>query len=381
MKLSKRYGYDLRIEGFDWGTFIRNKDEEIRRLNQIYERNLGKAGVKTFKGRGILIDSTSVSVGGERLQADKIILAVGGKPRLPDIEGVENAITSDQVFHLESLPEKMAIVGGGYIAVEFASIFHDLGVDVTLVYRGSLFLKNFDKEISRFVMDSMRENGLSMKLNSNIARIRNSASRLKIVFDDECEDEFDQVVFCVGREPKLEGLGLEKTKVRLKGGKIKVDESFRTDDPSIFALGDVASPKELTPVAIREGVVLIGNLFGGGDETMNYENVPTAVFCRPNIGSVGLTEEEARNRHEQIEVRRSVFRSMKTQFGGVGDKTIMKLIVDSASDQVVGMHMAGDEAGEIIQGFAVAVKAGITFKQLKQTIAIHPTNAEEFVTI
>jgi glutathione reductase (NADPH) len=376
------FGWKVGKSSFDWKTLIDRKNTEIERLNGIYRRLLANAGVELYESRATIVDPHTVEVGGKRVTAKYILVGVGGWPFVPDIPGKEHVITSNEAFYLETLPKRITVVGGGYIAVEFAGIFHGLGAEVTQLYRGPLFLRGFDADIRGALADEMKKKGIDLRMNADIAEIEKTDSGYLVTLKDGASFETDLVMYATGRAPNTKNLGLKEAGVELApNGSIKVDDHFRTNVPSIYALGDVIDRVPLTPVAIAEGMCISSNLFRGTDMTMDYENIPTAVFSQPNIGTVGLTEEKARELHGKVDVYASSFRHMKHTLSGREEKTFMKLIVNPEDDRVLGAHMIGDEAGEIMQGLGVALKAGATKADFDATVGIHPTAAEEFVTM
>lgn len=376
------FGWAVGERKFDWSTLIANKDKEISRLNGIYERLLGNAGVELHEGRATVIDAHTVSVNGKTYTAKYILVATGGWPSVPDIPGKEHAITSNEAFFLDDLPKRVIVVGGGYIAVEFAGIFNGLGSQVTQLYRGPHFLRGFDDDVRHFLADEMRKKGVDLQFNTNIARIEKRGDVLLAEMEDGSEMEADVIMYATGRDPNALGIGLEEAGVELnRKGAVVVDDYFKTSVDSIYAIGDVIDRIALTPVAIAEGMVLADNLFRGGSGTMDYADVPTAVFSQPNIGTVGLTEAQARDRYGAVDIYASSFKPMKHTLTGSDEKTFMKLIVDRASDRVVGFHMVGPDAGETTQGLGIAFKCGATKAQFDATVGIHPTAAEEFVTM
>jgi glutathione reductase (NADPH) len=375
------YGWQPATAAFDWKTLVANKDREIARLNGIYERLLKGSGVEILRARATVVDPHTLEVAGKRVSAAHILVATGGWPTKPSIPGAEFAFTSNEAFHLPELPRRVVVVGGGYIAVEFASIFNGLGVDTTLVYRGQCLLKSFDADLGRFLGEQMALKGVRIVYERNIARIEGGAV-LKSTLTDGATLESEGVMLATGRSPNTRGLGLEHAGVGLAaGGAAVVDENFQTSVPSIHAIGDVTDRLQLTPVALAEGMVVAERLFGKGERTVSYENVATAIFSHPTVGTVGLSEAQARSRGVAVAIYRSTFTPLKHTLTGRGEKVLMKLVVDRASDRVLGVHMVGAEAGEIIQGFAVALQCGATKKQFDATIGIHPTSAEEFVTM
>jgi glutathione reductase (NADPH) len=377
------YGWSLgEPRRFDWRTLLENKDREIQRLNGIYARLLDEAGVERIEGRATLVDPHTVAVDDRRHNAATILVATGSRPSMPRIPGIENAITSDQAFHLERFPERALIVGGGYIAVEFAGIFHGMGASVTQLYRGPLFMRGFDDDVRRVLADQMRKRGIDLRFEKNPTAIERSDAGLRVTVDDGSTLETDQVLYATGRMPKTADLGLEAAGVELgRNGAVVVDAYSRSSVPHIYAIGDCTDRLMLTPVAIAEGIAFAITVFAGKPIQPDHSGVPTAVFSQPPVGCVGLTESEARERCGAIDVYRSSFRPMKHTLTGRDETTMMKLIVDRETDRVVGCHMVGPDAGEIIQGLAIALKCGATKAEFDATIGIHPTAAEEFVTM
>jgi len=373
------FGWRIAEPSFDWKTLLANKDREIARLNAVYERVLVNNGVKIFRDRASIVDPHAVKVGDKTLTARHILVATGSWPSKPNIPGCEHAITSNEAFHLEALPRRALVVGGGYIAVEFASIFHGLGVETTLAYRGARLLRGFDAELGARLADEMGKKGVSVLLETNPVSIRPG---LKVDFQNKTEQAFDLVLFATGRLPNTAGLGLEQAGVELGAdGAVRVDAYSRSSVESIHAIGDVTNRLNLTPVATAEGMALAKTLFGGKPTSPDHDNVPTAVFAHPNLATVGLSEERARERLGAVDVYKTSFTSLRHTLSQGTEKIFMKLVVDSKSQRVVGAHMIGPDAGEIIQGVAIAVKLGATKAQFDATIGIHPTAAEEFVTL
>ncbi|APE32241.1 glutathione-disulfide reductase [Halomonas aestuarii] len=368
---------------FDWTTLRDNKIGEIKRLNDIYGRLLDSADVRLINGRARVVDAHHVEVGGETLSAKKILVAVGGWPWTPDFPGNDLVVHSNQVFDLDTFPERFLVLGGGYIAVEFASIFNGLGSESHLVYRGGLFLRGFDQEVREFTRDEMAKKGVNLHFDANIESVEKVAGGLLVTLTNGERLEVDAVLTATGRRPHLDGLGLDELGVaRTESGHLAVNERFETSVPSILAIGDVTGGLELTPVALAEAMQLVRHHFEEAEPApLDYRNIPTAVFCHPNIGTVGLSEEQAREACGEIRVYTADFRPMKHTLSGSSERCLMKLIVDDASDVVVGAHMVGEEAGEVIQGIAVAVRAGLTKADFDTTVGIHPTGAEEFVTM
>lgn len=380
---SHGFGWQSEQPVLNWPTLRDNKVKEISRLNGVYRNILGSANVELIEGRASVKDPHTVEVNGQTFTAEKILIATGGWPFVPEFPGNDLVLTSNEVFDLDSFPNRVIVVGGGYIAVEFAGIFNGLGANTTQLYRGDLFLRNFDQDIREFVRDEITKKGVDLRFNLNIESVtKQDDGSLLATLTDGSTLETDMILYATGRKANLDGLGLENTKVNLtEKGTIKVNEQFQTDEPSIYALGDVTGGIELTPVALAEGMVFANNQFNNGHQQLSYDDIPTAVFCQPNIGTVGLTEDQAKAKYGDITIYKSSFRAMKHTISGKDEKTLMKLIVDKATDKVVGIHMVGEEAGEIIQGLAVAVKAGATKAVFDSTIGIHPTAAEEFVTM
>ncbi|XEG75383.1 glutathione-disulfide reductase [Pseudomonas sp. abacavir_1] len=378
------FGWSLGEARFDWPTLIANKNREIHRLNGIYRNLLVNSGVSLLEGHARLVDAHTVEVDGQRFRAANILIATGGWPQVPDIPGKEHIITSQEAFFLPQLPRRVLVVGGGYIAVEFASIFHGLGAQTSLLYRRELFLRGFDRSVREHLRDELAKKGLDLQFNADIARIDKQADgSLLATLKDGRLLEADCVFYATGRRPMLDGLGLENVEVALDDkGFVKVDEAYRTSEPSIRAIGDVIGRVQLTPVALAEGMAVARHLFRPEEyRPVDYKLIPTAVFSLPNIGTVGLTEDEARAAGHRVKLFESRFRALKLTLTESQEKTLMKLIVDADSDQVLGCHMVGPEAGEILQGIAVALKAGATKRVFDETIGIHPTAAEEFVTM
>lgn len=378
------FGWNLGEANFDWPTLIANKNREIQRLNGIYRNLLVNSGVSLLEGHARILGPHQVEVNGQAYSAGYILIATGGWPQLPDIPGKELAISSNEAFHLQQLPRRVLVVGGGYIAVEFASIFQGLGAQTSLLYRGEMFLRGFDGAVRRHLREELDKKGLDLQFNSDIERIERLADgSLLATLRDGRELPTDCVFYATGRRPMLDNLGLENTAVELdERGFIRVDEQYQTREPSILALGDVIGRVQLTPVALAEGMAVARRLFRPEEyRPVDYRNIPTAVFSLPNIATVGLSEEQARAEGFQVKIFESRFRPMKLTLTDSQERTLMKLVVDADSDRVLGCHMVGPEAGEIIQGLAVAIKAGATKQIFDETLGIHPTAAEEFVTL
>jgi glutathione reductase (NADPH) len=377
------YGWTVGETRFDWSALVAAKEKEITRLEGVYGRLLSGAGVTVHEGRGRVVDANTVEVAGTRYTAEKILIAVGGRPTKPDMPGKELAIISDQAFDLEAQPKDLLIVGGGYIAVEFAGIFNGLGSNVILSYRRERILRGFDDDVRRLVEEGVRGRGVDVRLNTYPTGLkRTDDGRIEVTHVDGWTSTHDQVFFATGRVPYVGGLGLEEAGVALdENGAVKVDADGRTSVSSIFAVGDVTDRIQLTPVALAEGHAFADTQFGGLARQASHENVPSAVFSQPQAASVGLAEHEAKERYDTVRVYRSEFTPMRFTLSGRQEKALMKILVDDASDRVVGLHVVGPDAGEIVQGFAVAVRAGLTKADFDRTIGIHPTSAEELVTM
>ncbi len=376
------FGWSVGDSKFDWPTFIANKNREIERLNGIYASILEGAGVEQLDGTARIVAPHTVQVGDRTVTARHVLVATGSWPRLPDTPGIEHAITSNEAFHLDALPRRALIVGGGYIAVEFAGILQGMGSDVSLLYRGDLFLRGFDHDVRETLKEELTQKGVDLRFNTNVTQIEKSGDRLRVTLDNDQSEEADQILYAIGRVPKSADLGLEEVGVELAAdGSVVVNEYSQSSVPWIHAIGDVTNRINLTPVAIAEGMALASTLFQDKPTTPDYEHVPSAVFSQPPVGNVGLTEEEARARYSDVHIYRSRFRAMKHSLTDQDERTMMKLVVDGDSDRVLGVHMVGPDAGEIIQGFAVALKCGATKAQFDATVGVHPTSAEEFVTM
>jgi glutathione reductase (NADPH) len=381
---ARGFGWEIGESRHDWATLIANKNVEITRLNGIYRNLLNASGVEIFDGHAVIEDAHTVLINGRRVTARYILIATGGHPTLPDMAGKQHGITSDDFFYLPALPPRAVVVGGGYIAVELAAILNGLGSKVTLLHRGPRLLRTMDADLGYFLAAEMVKKGIDVRCNTSIETMTaDSASgvkQLRLKGGEEIDAE--SVLFATGRHANTDNLGLESVGVEMKpNGAIVVDQDFRTNVPSIYAIGDVIDRVALTPVALAEGMVVASALFQDGARKISYENIPTAVFSHPNVGTVGLTEAEAREKFAEIKIFKSEFKALKHTLSGSTERALMKLIVDAASDKVLGAHMVGADAGEIMQGFAVALNCGATKAQIDTTIGIHPTIAEEFVTM
>ncbi|HSH97573.1 MAG: glutathione-disulfide reductase [Methylophilaceae bacterium] len=376
------FGWKGQNPQFDWPTLVANKTKEIDRLQGVYDRLLQESGVAIFNGRAVLQDAHTVLVNGKSYTAERILVATGGWPFVPDVIGKEFIVTSNEIFNLPVLPKRLLIVGGGYIAVEFAGIMHGLGVEVGILERGDKVLKGFDEDIRDFLIEQMINKGIKFYFSNSVDRIKQHEDGFTVHTMDGNSIDTDLVMYATGRVPNTKGIGLEALGVQLNDiGAIKVNDDYQTNVPSIYALGDVTHRVNLTPVATAEGMALVNHLYANKTGKVDYENIPTAVFSQPNIATVGLTEAQAREKYPDIDIYKSVFKPMKNTLSGINERTLMKMIVVRSSDKVVGMHMVGPDAGEIIQGMAVAIRAGATKAIFDSTIGIHPTAAEEFVTM
>ena len=376
------FGWSKETPSFDWSTLIKNKDIEIKRLNGIYKNLLGNADVTIHGDYASFIDEHTLKIGDETITADKILIATGGTPRLPDFGGAEHMIVSDDAFYLENLPEHVVIYGGGYIAVEFAHIFHGLGAKVSLIYRGDMFLRGFDDDIREHLYKEMQKQGVEFHFNTTIEHIEKS-QQLNITLSNGKTITADEAMAAIGRVAKTDNLNPSAANVELNAnGTIKTNDGYQTSTDNIYAVGDVTGRVELTPVAIKEGHWLADTMFGNIDRPApSYDNIPTAVFSRPNIGTVGLSEAQARAQGHNITVYKSDFKPMVHTLSKRDERTFIKMIVDNKTDKVLGIHMVGMDSPEMLQGFGVAIKAGATKAIFDETIGIHPTSAEELVTM
>ena len=378
------FGWSLGEADFDWATLIANKDREINRLNGIYRNLLVNSGVTLIEGHAKITGPNEVEINGQRHSAKHILIATGGWPQIPEIPGHEHAISSNEAFFLKELPKRVLVVGGGYIAVEFAGIFHGLGAKTSLLYRGDMFLRGFDGAVRKHLHEELVKRGMDVQFNADIERIDKQADgSLKATLKDGRELIADCVFYATGRRPMLDNLGLENTGVKLdKRGFVEVDDLYQSAEPSILAIGDVIGRVQLTPVALAEGMAVARRLFKPEQyRPVDYQMIPTAVFSLPNIGTVGLSEEQAVEAGHKVQIFESSFRPMKLTLTECQERTLMKLVVDADTDKVLGCHMVGPEAGEIVQGLAIALKAGATKQHFDETIGVHPTAAEEFVTM
>lgn len=380
---SAGFGWQSVKPTFDWSVLVANKDKEISRLQGVYDNLLQNSGVHVINGRATIVDAHTVQVGDKKYTAERILVATGGWPFVPDVVGKEHIVTSNEIFNLPQLPKRIVIVGGGYIAVEFAGILNGLGVEVNIFERGAKVLRGFDEDVRDFLTEEMRNKGIKFHFNTSVDRIDKHGKGFTVHTVAGDTVETDQVMYATGRVPNSAGIGLTEAGVAMDVlGAIVINEDYQTSVPSIYALGDVTNRVNLTPVATAEGMALVNKLYANKTRQVDYDNIPTAVFSQPNIGTVGLGESVACALYpNDIDIYKSVFKSMKNTLSGSSEKTMMKMIVVRSSDKVVGMHMVGQEAGEIIQGMAVAMRAGATKAIFDSTIGIHPTAAEEFVTM
>lgn len=376
------FGWTLAAPEFSWPKLRRALHAELDRLEGIYHRLLDGAGVTLLEGRGVLVDPHTVKVGAQTVRAEKILIATGGWPWVPEFEGAEHVITSNEAFLLEDLPQRVITVGGGYIACEFASIFNGLGSETHQVYRGDQVLRGFDGDVRRVVTREMAAKGVQFHFERLIERVEKTDEGLVAHLDDGSCIEADCIMYATGREPNTKGLGLLAAGVEVRAdGSVPVDEYARTNVPSIFAVGDVTHRISLTPVAIQEGHAFADTQFGNLPRATDHAMVASAVFTHPQVGTVGVSEEDAAHHYGDVEVYRSEFRPMKNTLSGNPEKALMKIIVEQAGRRVVGLHVVGPDAPEIVQGFAVALKWGLTKEQFDATVGIHPTAAEELVTM
>lgn len=392
---SHGYGWEGSAPSLNWNTLKQRRSQEITRLNGVYGNLLRGSGVTVFNGFARLVDDRTIALstlnsdgspGHQKMRARHILLATGGTPHIPHFAGREHVITSNEMFDLPVFPQRLVVVGGGYIACEFASIFNGLGAKVTQLYRGEQVLRGFDHEIRHFLASEVRKAGVDLRVNAGVLAIHRRDGGLHVKLEDGNTLEADSVLYATGRVPNTNGLGLDAAGIAVGAqGAILVNDHYQTNVPHIYAVGDVTARVQLTPVALGEAMVVVDHILGASPgkraHSMSYDFIPTAVFTHPNVGTVGLSEEQARAQLEAVTIFRSEFKALRHTLSGSTERTLMKLVVDATSDRVVGVHMVGPEAGEIVQGFAVALKAGATKEVFDSTIGIHPTAAEEFVTM
>lgn len=376
------FGWNLASSTFNWTRLIANKNKEIERLQGVYQQLLQKSGVRIMTGRAQVLDAHTVAIEGKEYSSERILIATGGWPSVPDIPGKQYTVTSNEMFFLEHLPERIMIIGGGYISVEFAGILQGLGVNTTVCCRGDKLLRGFDEDVRDFLVHEMTRKGINILFNTEIAAVESQGDSFAVQLTDGSKLSTDLVMFATGRTPNSTGFGLETLGVEMdKEHAIIVNSDYQTNVPSIYALGDVTNRVKLTPVAIAEGMAWVNNLYGKQPASVDYDNIPTAVFCQPSIGSVGLTEAQARKKYPDIDIYKTSFTAMKNSFSDNKEKTLIKLIVVRSTDRVVGIHMVGSDAPETIQGMAIAIRAGATKAIFDSTLGVHPTAAEEFVTL
>lgn len=379
---SHGYGWSGATPVLDWSALKSHRAREITRLNGIYGKLLADAGATVLRGRARLVGPHEVEVDRVVYRARHVLIATGGRPVKPTVPGGEHAISSNEIFDLPEFPQHLVVVGGGYIACEFASIFRGLGAQVTQLYRGEQVLRGFDDDVRNFLAAEVRKKGVDLRTQADVARMAREAGRLRVELVGGDVLIADQVLNATGRVPNTAGLGLAEIDVALApNGAVLVDEHYQTNVAGVHALGDVIDRVQLTPVALAEAMALVDHLFASGQRRVDYDLIPTAVFTNPNIGTVGLSESKARERHGELRIFRTDFKPLKHTLSGSSERTMMKLVVDAQTDRVVGLHMVGPDAGEIVQGFAVAMKAGATKAVFDATVGIHPTAAEEFVTL
>jgi glutathione reductase (NADPH) len=379
------FGWSIPSASFDWSTLIANKDKEVARLEAAYAANLAKAGAEIVKARAVFEDAHTLSLSnGERVRAKNVLIAVGATPNHgAEIPGIEHVISSNEVFHLQKQPKRILIQGGGYIALEFACIFAGLGSDVTVVYRGDNILRGFDNDVRAHVRKEMEQEGITILTGCTVGRVDKHGEEFTSHLSNGSSVASDQVMFAIGRHPNVANLGLEKAGVAInpKNGGIAVDGFSKTSVPHIYAVGDVTHRLNLTPVAIREGHAFADTVFGNRAIRVDHADVPTAVFSQPEVGTVGLTEEQARAEFARVDIYKADFRPMKATLSGRNTRVLMKLIVDAETDRVIGCHIVGPEAGELVQAIGIAVKLKATKADFDATMAVHPTAAEELVTM
>jgi glutathione reductase (NADPH) len=379
---SHGFGWTTGDNSFDWSSLIAAKDKELDRLEGIYHNILTNAGVTELFGTGKIVDNHTIDVDGKTYTAETILVATGGWPSMPPVPGIEHVITSNEALDLPELPNRIVVVGGGFIAVEFAGIFNALGADVHIVIRAHNILRGFDESVRDALRVELEKKGITVHSGINVTDIaKQDDSSFRMNFDNADPLETDLIMYATGRSPITKGIGLENVDIELdRSGAIVVDEYSKTNVDNIYAIGDVTNRMNLTPVALAEGMAFAKTVYGGTPVSMAYENVPSAVFSQPPIGTVGLTEEQARARSD-VDIYMSSFKAMKHTLSGSEERSMMKIIVDQKTDVVLGCHMMGADAPEIIQGIAIALKCGATKAQFDSTVGIHPTSAEEFVTM
>jgi glutathione reductase (NADPH) len=376
------FGWTVPEAHFSWPKLIENKDKEIARLSKIYVDLLTQSKVEVIEARARLADPHAVAVDGRRITAKTILVATGGRPERPQLPGIEHSITSNEAFHLPQLPKRVAVVGGGYIALEFAGIFNGLGAKVHLLYRGAPVLRGFDDDVRAFVTEEIKKKGIDLRTRTDVAAIEKAGAHLKLKLKGGEVLEVDQVLYATGRVPNTGDMGLEAAGVELdRKGVIRVDGYSKTSADDIYAIGDCTDRLNLTPVAIKEAMAFADTVFGGKSWVMDHSNVAHAVFSQPPVATVGMSENAARGDGRRLDIYKANFKPLKATLSGSSERVFMKLVVDRDSQVVLGVHMVGADAAEIIQSIAIAVKMGATKAQFDQTVALHPTAAEEFVTM
>ncbi|MDC3159929.1 glutathione-disulfide reductase [Pseudomonadota bacterium] len=376
------FGWKHENLNFSWTELIQNKNKEIARLNEIYQKLLENAGVSIIREKASFVNRNTIKAGSINLTSENILIATGGTPVKPNFLSDERIITSDEAFHLKKLPSTISLVGGGYIALEFASIFNGLGCTTNLLYRGPLFLRGFDSECREFLANQMKDKGINLIFNCDVKNIESRTNELVLTTSDSKKIESELIMFATGRRPNIDGLGLEELDLKLDSeNAVVVDTNYKTSIDNIFAIGDITNRINLTPVAINEAMALTDFLYGDKNKTVNYENVPSAIFTLPNFATVGVSEDLANEMGSTIKVYTSNFKQLKHTLTSSGERCFMKLIVNSEDNKIIGAHMVGADAGEQIQGIAIAIQSGATKEDFDQTIGIHPTSAEEWVTM
>lgn len=382
--MASGYGYDIenRKISFNFETLMNRKDQEIKRLNSIYQGLLERSGCDIFYHKAFFIDSKRLQVGEDVITADRIVIAVGGRPFVPDVLGKELIETSDDFFAWKEFPKRVLVVGGGYIAVELASILRHMGSEVALCYRGSNLLKSFDRATVSFMQCELEKKGMDIKLETDVVSLEKCAGGIDVHLRHGEVRTVDRVLYATGRIPALDGLQCEKAGIKKnENGTLVVDEHFQTTCPNVYALGDVVGNMPLTPVAIREAMALLEHLYGTSERAMSYDFIPTAVFCSPEMATVGYSEEDAKKHNVLVKVYQSSFRPMKHVLGNNEERMLIRMVVAGEEEKVVGLHICGQGASEMVQGFSVAVRAGLCKKDFDATVGIHPTSAEEVVTL
>ncbi|CAB3754079.1 glutathione-disulfide reductase [Paraburkholderia solisilvae] len=381
---ARSYGWDAGTKRFDWRTLIENKDKEVDRLSAIYSRNVAIAGATVFESRAEVRGPHTVYLVSEdrTVTAERILIATGGRPFIPSIPGSEFAITSNEAFHLDTLPRKIVIAGAGYIGIEFACIFHGLGVEVHIVHRGTQFLPGFDHDLRDELIQTLLAQGIRITGDSEVGAIEKNDAGLALVTTNGMRIASDTVMFAMGRVPNTAGLGIDKLGIQCgPSGEVVIDDSYQSSVPGIYAIGDVTGRKSLTPLAIRDGIAFIEANYANNPGSSNLDAIPTAVFSQPEIGTVGYSEEAARERYGEVDIYKSRFRPLKNTLSGRAEHVLFKIVVDPVTDRVIGCHVLGPNAAEIVQVLAISLRLGVRKSDLDATVALHPTLAEELVTM